>query len=710
MGEDLPGSCVGETRRASPLLLIELGCGHAGLSAYLAALRCGPVIATDLPEFLYRADATAEANEAFYREEQEKPRSLNFRTAPLPFGDRDALERILRDLEMVGGENRKVVMVGAGVTYWEYCTPEVYIAYFRRNWGGCEKRLWTKLMPKRFFVDVVAEELADERALAKDGIFTDPRVFAPYCMRDAEQCLDWNLRLYRIRPKELQEQPLAGPWSRELLTDRCEPGLVQNADLQVGTQVSYETSAPSKRAPKEQTPKEQREHLVTDLLRHRPAARDYVHRPAPTIGFAVTGRKQAPLEVGDRHDERASSVPQRGQWGSTNSRGRAAGAAEVRLPREEVTRVLATAAVEAEMEQRDVKALTRFHSQLVRRALQVVFMLLVLSLGLDPSSWGFFGWLGRSAEKKAAIAFSRRGRRTAAGGTMDEREQQEDNEGETGRTGGWAAGDDEGETAFSALLQVVLEHYVVPATLRCYSFAYYHYQNSTAVLYLAVLLSGAVAGIGLLAFLFSAWQLFCIFALGRTRPTERKIDPQAARKSSFYDSTQKFASSPADGMLSEVKGLSLGIMVTPRLGNKGNRRGGNKQAARAAAADRLQTASSRRVEAMQESSKKGGSYGFEAWQPDENSHSTPADGVRGVGRGDPVSSGVGEAGGGRKKSKTRSSNIKTKEKAKKRGAGGECEAEVAAGAAGKSSSPGKSGGPRDVGGDEQRQSLSTISR
>lgn len=59
-----------------------------------------------------------------------------------------------------------------------------------------------------------------------------------------------------------------------------------------------------------------------------------------------------------------------------------------------------------------------------------------------------------------------------------------------------------------------------------------------------------------------------------------------------------------DGMLSEVKGLSLGIMVTPRLRNKGNRRGGNKQAARAAAADRLQAASSRRVEAMQESSKK----------------------------------------------------------------------------------------------------------
>eukprot|EP00391_Amoebophrya_sp_Ameob2_P003087 CAMPEP_0179004128 /NCGR_PEP_ID=MMETSP0795-20121207/13103_1 /TAXON_ID=88552 /ORGANISM="Amoebophrya sp., Strain Ameob2" /LENGTH=1209 /DNA_ID=CAMNT_0020698297 /DNA_START=200 /DNA_END=3829 /DNA_ORIENTATION=- len=1137
-----------------------------------------------------------------------------------------------------------------------------------------------------------------------------------------------------------QEQPLAGPWSRELLTDRCEPGLVQNADLQVGTQVSYETSAPSKRAPKEQTPKEQREHLVTDLLRHRPAARDYVHRPAPTIGFAVTGRKQAPLEVGDRHDERASSVPQvlvqdferlhtsssgasssstssggalmsstsrgavehgggghqhgpaapaarprpsprpgpptpigpqtaissRPQTGAISSRlarmdrercraeeklrlarvGAAAGAVgvhqlqgagggrgggppppggsyastgdcgggsrngaagcksadalsqpivasghlhyDVKTKRGTNERSTCSGVVlnnrkgavtstkmttsgvttarrcgpggvaahsrndstSAPRHQiRSKRTSSQVHripdhdpgvTQLptrVRRALQVVFMLLVLSLGLDPSSWGFFGWLGRSAEKKAAIAFSRRGRRTAAGGTMDEREQQEDNEGETGRTGGWAAGDDEGETAFSALLQVgprqsssasnyafgetpenspktsprrslrgsmgvpppptahlqeeagledsevlektsstspppsshpVLEHYVVPATLRCYSFAYYHYQNSTAVLYLAVLLSGAVAGIGLLAFLFSAWQLFCIFALGRTRPTERKIDPQAARKSSFYDSTQKFASSPAvlneggrggderpdlqppmdvaenqkiftgwrlpwpfasatpcrspnkqgsktrwsnnkrpfllsrstfpflfysedrdgerssgrargandardekerllhpadhsnssgdealgdeesesedegsfadwsapvdvrlesnqqetsglftteqqetsglfttqqvvvvgrraaaemgqraprgrsetnprsltamehaedqlqrprrsasafptagaggsdsllaspeflgreeddrsmgfsdsedsdpqtecdrlqhpsagdresrtprtdsrfetvrdnvadkdenaesegarldqpqnfrksdypsfvnqDGMLSEVKGLSLGIMVTPRLGNKGNRRGGNKQAARAAAADRLQTASSRRVEAMQESSKKishwvsshnssqhprheeslnnavlpvrnartsvpgspginrgspgnrgsrtpgqGGSYGFEAWQPDENSHSTPADGVRGVGRGDPVSSGVGEAGGGRKKSKTRSSNIKTKEKAKKRGAGGECEAEVAAGAAGKSSSPGKSGGPRDVGGD-----------
>lgn len=226
------GSCVGETRRPSPLFLIELGCGHAGLSAYLAALRCAAVIATDLPEFLYRADVTAEANEDFYGELQEKPRSLkNFRTAPLPFGDREALERIFRDLEMVGSEkeNRKVVMVGAGVTYWEClfeplmqtiadffdlcstssnqkpedsdCTPEVYIAYFRRNWGGCEKRLWTKLMPKRFSVDVVAEEFADEHT------HIDPRVFAPYCMRDAEQCQDWNLRLYRIRPKDYRIRP-----------------------------------------------------------------------------------------------------------------------------------------------------------------------------------------------------------------------------------------------------------------------------------------------------------------------------------------------------------------------------------------------------------------------------------------------------------------------------------------------------------------------
>ncbi|CAD7950824.1 unnamed protein product [Amoebophrya sp. A25] len=193
------------------------------------------VFLTDLPDFLFRAETTIAANAPTRA-------SGGLQAFPLPFGETEA---VVKWFQHVGGDQPpRVVLLGAGITYWE-CLFEPLIAtlgdffdragpgscallsYFRRNWS-LEKRFWTKLLVKRFHVEVVAEGKVDDDGVVVDdqedggnvGRQTnttprtrrvrDQRLYAPTCTRDNETA-EWNLRLYKVTPKENQnrggEQP-----------------------------------------------------------------------------------------------------------------------------------------------------------------------------------------------------------------------------------------------------------------------------------------------------------------------------------------------------------------------------------------------------------------------------------------------------------------------------------------------------------------------
>ncbi|CAD7945229.1 unnamed protein product [Amoebophrya sp. A120] len=205
------------------------------------------VIATDLAEFLSRAEATRDANENSTLFGPEPDAEVDFETRPLAFGSIDDIRAIVcsgvvskieeippvEDAEEGEDDEEKLrsaisiprtstrpstrqqqpmLLLGAGITYWECLfaplaeTMEQFfalrhheedtalISYFRRNWSGCEKRFWTKILPRVCDVEILTQgKLVGEK---------DARIFAPLCTRgEFEGEDDWNVRIYRLRRK-----------------------------------------------------------------------------------------------------------------------------------------------------------------------------------------------------------------------------------------------------------------------------------------------------------------------------------------------------------------------------------------------------------------------------------------------------------------------------------------------------------------------------
>jgi len=157
---------------SSDLWVLELGAGVGLVGICCASWGAKKVFLTDLDEALPALKRSVAANEECV--------SAKVQVCKLAYGDIEALHLLLQDIP-IGAD---LLVVGSDLTYWEslyeplaitmkeildvHPKTKILLAHTKRDWGGTEKRFFTKLLSQNGLnVDIVESFIVEERDAEK---------------------------------------------------------------------------------------------------------------------------------------------------------------------------------------------------------------------------------------------------------------------------------------------------------------------------------------------------------------------------------------------------------------------------------------------------------------------------------------------------------------------------------------------------------------